>query len=374
MTDRDDVESLRADQAKVADLALEEIRALAARLDWSTPEAAHDALIEIVPAIVNEYGDIAATVAAEWYEDTRPMVLGPYTARTVDAASEEQIRGSLGALLGDSGTPDAALAAIQGGIRRLVQYSGRATIARNVQLDPGEVRFARIPTGGKTCAWCEMLASRGFVYYTRESAGALMQYHDSDDCALVASWEAEQEHIAGYDPDAMYDRYLAARDELEAEGNTAPTDKQIAGRLRRLFPEQYTDGIVTRPQQIPSEDTWRHILRGEGSEPGGGHLHGAGVPGKSEAPSRWTQQTFRDAILAIQDRGAKKRGTPPGVEIYDGVYDGVLLRVVLRDGEVRTAIPLRGDGVTQNQPGGRTDVPLWRKDRKAYNDLHDSGD
>lgn len=274
MTDRDDVERLRQAQAETVNLAAEFLREQIAALDWSTPEQARANLLEIVPLWVQEFGDVAATIAAEWYEDTRPAVLGPYTAHTVAPASEEQIRGSLRALLGDVADADSAAAAIAGGVQRLTHYSGRETIARNVQLDPDEVRFARVPTGAKTCAWCEMLASRGFVYYTRETAGALMQFHDGDDCAIVASWEADQEHIAGYDPDAMYERYMAARQEIEREGNLAPTDKQIQHRMRDMFPEQYTNGralpriLTHRDSGWPADEVapvglgrWRHILK-----------------------------------------------------------------------------------------------------------------
>ena len=277
MTDRKDVERLRAAEAETVDMASQFIRDLVDMLDWSTPEAARENLIDVVPAWVQEFGDVASSVAADWYEDTRPAALGSYSARTVGAASEDQIRASLRALLGDTADAEAAITAITGGIQRLIQYSGRATIARNVSLDPAEVRFARVPSGVKTCAWCEMLASRGFVYYTREAAGALMQYHDGCDCVLTASWDAENAYIAGYDPDAMYERYLAARGELEQEGNLGPTDKDIARRLRDMFPDVYTDGravpsIVTdRESGWPLERVsavtpgrWRHILKRHG--------------------------------------------------------------------------------------------------------------
>lgn len=64
------------------------------------------------------------------------------------------------------------------------------------------------------------------------------------DCEIVCSWDADQAHIAGYDPDAMYDRYLTARQQLEAEGMPVPSDADIAARMRELFPDQYTDGHI----------------------------------------------------------------------------------------------------------------------------------
>ncbi|MBK0296290.1 hypothetical protein IAE22_29520, partial [Bacillus sp. S34] len=54
-------------------------------LDLTRPESARDELIEFVPQLVREYGDVAATVAAEWYEQVRFDAVGAYNATTVNA-------------------------------------------------------------------------------------------------------------------------------------------------------------------------------------------------------------------------------------------------------------------------------------------------
>lgn len=243
MTTRSDVDRLSAAQRRLVQLAQNEIAAYFATLDLSRPDAVRDALLEIVPLLVREYGDLAAVAAAEWYEEVRP---GTYTARLGTAASEAAVRGSVrtfaGALFGEE--PQEALSALGGAIQRHILYSARSTIGRNAQVDPLRPRFARVPTGAKTCAWCSMLASRGFVYWSKQSAGIVAgHYHDDCNCAIVASFDRGAAHIDGYDPDRLYDQYMTARSAVEASGRQ-PTDKSVAEQLRAMFPGEFTDSHV----------------------------------------------------------------------------------------------------------------------------------
>ena len=57
----------------------------------------------------------------------------------------------------------------------------------------GGIRFARVPSGTETCTFCRMLASRGFVYWSRETAGELDHFHRGCDCRVVASDDPDRE-------------------------------------------------------------------------------------------------------------------------------------------------------------------------------------
>src|SRR5690606_16612234 len=86
------------------------------------------------------------------------------------------------------------------------------------------LRWARVPVG-KTCAFCLMLASRGFDYVSRDSAGGeARKFHAHDDCQVVPD---DGDPPAGYDPDALYEQYQAARD-AAGSGRT----KSILSALR----------------------------------------------------------------------------------------------------------------------------------------------
>lgn len=239
MPSRQELDRLSEAQKQVVALARADLVTLFATLDPSRPEAFRDALLDIVPTLVREYGDLASVAAAEWYEEVSPHT---FLARTADSGFpadgvEQGVRYHAAPLFTDA--PDAALAGLSGALQRYIAYSGRETIARNVRLDPSKPRFARVPTGAKTCAWCTMLASRGFVYLTKQSAGLTDHFHDDCDCQVTPMWDRKNAHIEGYDPDGMYDMYLQARD--AASGTT---DKDIAAAMRAMFPDQFTDGHV----------------------------------------------------------------------------------------------------------------------------------
>lgn len=213
------------------------------------PQTQRDLLLDEIPLLVRKYGDVAATAAAEWYEETRAtQVAGGYDATTVAPYDGTDISNTIRWQAGKLFVPDSTGLADVGGflagaLQRWVLYSGRETVARNTVRDPSHPRFARVPTGAKTCAFCSLMASRGFVYHSEASAGMLHKWHGDCDCEIVAEWDRHAAHIAGYDPDAMYDRYLTARSTVESErpGST-PDAEAILARMRDMYPEHYTDG------------------------------------------------------------------------------------------------------------------------------------
>lgn len=67
-----------------------------------------------------------------------------------------------------------------------------------------QVRYARVPTGGETCPFCVMLASRGFVYISEQAAS---HAHPGCDCRVVPGFAGETE-VEGYDLDGLYRQYV----------------------------------------------------------------------------------------------------------------------------------------------------------------------
>lgn len=244
MPTRADVTRLVRGQRRIADYAADDLRRLFASFDLSSPDRVRDALLEVVPQLVQEYGDLAAVVAAEWYEEVRDAP-GTFQARLGRSAAEEAVVGNVRYAARHLYTDDpaATIDVLHGAMQRHIAYSGRDTIARSAGADPARPRYARVPAGGRTCAFCEMVASRGFVYASAKHAGEFEKYHDDCNCQIVPSWDAERAHIEGYDPDAMYARYKAAWDAAGGPGSTA---EQVAFEMRRLFPGSYTDGVLEK--------------------------------------------------------------------------------------------------------------------------------
>lgn len=89
------------------------------------------------------------------------------------------------------------------------------------------VRFARIPRGGETCTFCAMLASRGFVYWSEETAGKFDHFHNRCRCRVVASTDAD---VEGYDPTEWYARWKAY-EQIDADESLTGYRRERAKRL-----------------------------------------------------------------------------------------------------------------------------------------------
>lgn len=235
-----DVADLRARNDRAARLAQNALLAFWGRLDLSDPYKARDALLAFMPILVKRYGETAATLAADWYEGMRAReVGGRFTALVADAAPAEQVQKNVRFFAGHlfDGTPQVMLSAMAGVAQKHVVDASRATIRDNTFRDPAKPRYARIPTG-KCCAWCSLLASRGFVYRTADTAGEHAHFHAHDRCTVASSWD-DSPAIEGYNPGRLYSLYQSAR---AASGATDSAG--IAAEMRRQNPDAFTDGVV----------------------------------------------------------------------------------------------------------------------------------
>ncbi len=127
-------------------------------------------------------------------------------------------------------------------IADMMRNAARLQTMHNMRHDPTKPRWARVPQGRKTCAFCTMLASRGFAYSSEETAGAYgNRYHPDCDCKVIPSWGKQT--LKGYDPAQMAQWWREAKG---ASGSNQ-TETAVLKAMRRLHPEHYTDGITPKP-------------------------------------------------------------------------------------------------------------------------------
>ncbi|MDU0349030.1 hypothetical protein, partial [Actinomyces sp. MRS3W] len=259
MASRRDLDKYQRAQGEIDRLCRRELRAVWARLApviGDDPAAVRDALVEVVQALCVKYGDLASTAAADWYDDLRAKNPGlpPYAAQTTSpvspAAVEGTVRYAAGELWGDD--PAKTRAMVETALARWNRYAGRDTILHNVGRDPAHPAWARVPRGAKTCAWCTMLASRGWAYSSEDAAAR--SGHDNCDCQIVPDWEAKKHILEGYDPDRLYDQYQVAHQSVLDEGGTADEESVLAA-MRELFPTQYTDGNTGKVKGSSADGT-----------------------------------------------------------------------------------------------------------------------
>jgi hypothetical protein len=152
-------------------------------VDLSKPETARNALLNFVPLLVQRYGEMAATISADWFEELRfdaidAGMLGrlatstersftPKLAPVNLAAVESSVRYIAADLFTD--TPEAALPRLQASASRSVLQTGRDTTRLNTfARGSGGRGWARATRPG-ACRFCRALSQRGGVY-TQETA------------------------------------------------------------------------------------------------------------------------------------------------------------------------------------------------------------
>jgi len=239
-----DIEQFRQANSQLSALVRAELEALFLSLDLSRPEVARDALLEFLPVLTEQYGAVAATLAADWYEELRAAsgAVGRFSAVTAASVPAGAVEAKVRFLASHLWTPEPA--AMLGGLLtaadKYVKQPGRDTVAYNAKREG--VRWARVPTGAKTCSFCLVLASRDAVYLTEKAASRKAngdRYHGDCDCQPVRIGR-KQDYPANYLPDDHYAMYQAARNEAQS-GDI----KDIAAAFRRLHPDIVNDGVHT---------------------------------------------------------------------------------------------------------------------------------
>jgi hypothetical protein len=391
-----DVQQLARTQNRAGDVAERRMRALWKRLPLDDLGTLEDALYQLYPRLVEESAEVASSAALEWYEKQREAegVAKAYSpVMPTGLVDENEAAKIVGAAIRDlrEGTGRArVLTRLTDGARKLISDAGRATTQHAAERDPKKPRYARVPTGAETCAWCMLWASRGFVYKSEETA-QFKRSHFKCDCQIVPSWD-KRPRVRGYDSKRYERMYQQAVDDLADEGARTDDIKTITARMRELFPDQLTDGRT--PQRVSSDGTlqrseidkdrsralavlqergltpgaarrlppremtqapkdwpdglpplrakeWRHTLYG--LRRSGGHLSGYGWRfGRTEFPADWTP----DDILQAGAQVLREQGVREGVNLASatGRVNGVTIRVAYRNDakgyRVKSIIPV----------------------------------
>ena len=131
----------------------------------------------------------------------------------------------------------------------MIAAATRAQTQRSIRRDPTKPRWARVPQG-KTCAFCTMLASRGFAYTSEEAAGGEgNKYHNDCNCRVVPSWGKQT--LAGYDPDKYKELYESAK-RMAADAGESTSSRNVLTWMREQFTHDLTDGSTLDPElRIP---------------------------------------------------------------------------------------------------------------------------
>lgn len=181
--------------------------------------------------------------AGQFYRGMSLLQTGAdFDARALDAFDEQATRIAVRGIyrqcrLGDDELDEERLAsAIGDRVEFEANRAAKVGVWKNGQRDSRDVRYARVPTGPETCAWCLMTAGLGFWFMTAESAS---HTHRGCDCAIVPEIGGIHDvHIDGYDSTVYRDMWRRAN-ALRANGD---------------IPQEWSDHIADVRALRASED------------------------------------------------------------------------------------------------------------------------
>lgn len=192
-----------------------------------------DALKEFIDyafAVVTEYGEASAALAAEMYDLTAEFegVILP-SAEMADLADYGDVAKSVRGTIKTSQNFEE----IAGAATRWVKMAAADTTLHNALRDGAQ--FAWIPQGD-TCAFCLTLASRGWQYASRQAikGGHAEHIHSNCDCQYAIRFN-ERTQVSGYDPDEYLRMYQ------NAEGRT-PSERINSMRRTAYAENKPTEG------------------------------------------------------------------------------------------------------------------------------------
>ncbi|MGV4377941.1 VG15 protein [Trueperella pyogenes] len=386
MVDHRALSAKRAADAKIERALLDELDQMWELIKGWDRLALDNALVELLPGLVDKYGAAYAEVAAQWFETLigQDAILG----KSFQVAQiQRSVRWALKPYL-EGAALDAVKGQVAASLVRHAMQAGRDTIDASVRATKG-VLYARVLSGLETCDFCTILASRGPVYGTARDAGDVgNRYHDRCDCQAVpvrgrwvpdrssprgVRWVGED---PGYDFEGLYLKEykpywrdgLSLKQVVERRVDTRASEPW--GGVTWL--EDLRESKVKPPAWWDNETRQKTLIgRASPTKPGrwnGGHGYGRNVQGKTEFPERWTDDDI-DLILAetwqnptaVRNEGDRRRARR--------VIDGVLVEVSAYGfgyKDFRAYFTVGGRGVFYNESDGSRLQKRIPKDAKKW--------
>lgn len=206
-----------------------------------------EGLIEYLYQTRTYWGDSAGLEACEFYDKviTNREGVGRYnSAQLPEQVSRKSCADSVRALSHYlfEGKADKFVEKMLENAHNGVRQFANSTVMFNTRRDGTKgVRYARVPMGVETCAFCIMLASRGFVYYSKKTAGENEHMHPHCNCKIVPGFEGDV--IEGYDNKVYLNIYEAAATGYKSGDRGRNLDNILNYMRREILYPVHKDGI-----------------------------------------------------------------------------------------------------------------------------------
>lgn len=204
---------------KLSDDAQAKLASALSQVDMSDVAAAREAILEIMETLLGPYTDMAAVLAAEFYDGVRTLETGAALGALAESgrepiATEKAVRGIMQTIV-TGGSAETVIGKLKGRVDYELKRAATECVYRNGERDPKKPLFVRVPSGVETCHFCMMLASRG---PERRNKANIKHGHENCNCRIVQTYEGQT--IEGYDEKECRDKWNAMVD-AEAEARAA---------------------------------------------------------------------------------------------------------------------------------------------------------
>lgn len=172
----------RRDVAELVRVADNDLRVMFRQFD--TADAARDGLMDLLPRLAAIYGEAAATLGADWYDELRDQAgargrFSPILADLPDRGRTDALaRWGVTPLYQQKPDYATTLVKVAGGLQRIIANADRDTVIGSSIQDRGARGWAREGVG--ECDLCQLLLDRGAVY-----TEATSQFETHDRCGCV---------------------------------------------------------------------------------------------------------------------------------------------------------------------------------------------
>lgn len=190
--------TLRSQVNSLTTLAANDLSALWRRLE--TAASAEEPLRDILPGLISVYGDAAGAVAADWYDEMRDKAgVGGRFSAIIPDQEDKGTQALVGWALAEVRKPEdvsSFRSLIEGGMQRRIADVARGTVMTSAVQDPAAEGWQRVSRGQCHGGFCDMIAARGIVFKTEDSAtfGA----HDHCQCVAQMAWSGREVPVKPY--------------------------------------------------------------------------------------------------------------------------------------------------------------------------------
>ena len=167
---------------------------------------------------------------------------------------------------------DGDFGAFKRDIRDLTKYYVKRCAFENMERNchRNDLRYARVPSGRETCAFCFMLSSRGFVYRSEQTAGHAHAYHENCDCVIVPGFKGlpADRQVEGYEPEGMLDRWHECQATAGSDSDLRDEWESLSKQDRARYKgdndaERYRRFVNAKAMREVETRDWRWLYTGD---------------------------------------------------------------------------------------------------------------